>query len=236
MRPSPRHGDRGFTMATTMIVMSLTLSFVALAVGMAIAGLTHSQSARSVERAQAAADAGADIAGYRMNKTLLAPAAAGLVGLVPATLQTVGCAGVNLGFGSTSAIGATASNVASTAQGSVLSLVGIPSGSNFCRTGSSETLDDGSSFRYAISTKIDLTPVSGLIAGQGFTLNQLVVRQIAVIGQSGGQTRRVIVSYWLNLAGATSTRLFQKRRYVRCPSLPITASDPFANCPANPGY
>jgi Tfp pilus assembly protein PilX len=147
--PRPRRDDSGFTLAMTMVVMFLTLTFVGLAVSMALAGLTHSETARSVERAQAAADAGADIAGYRMNKTLLAPASASIIGLTSSVLQTAGCTGLDLTFGNSTSIAGANTNASISAAnptGGLLTLVGIPSGSNFCRTTTSETLVFGSSF------------------------------------------------------------------------------------------
>jgi len=231
--------ERGFTMATTMVVMAITLVLTGVAVKMALAGLEHSERSRSVARAQAAADAGLDVAGYRMNKTIIAPVTGGLFGMTDAVFRTIGCVGVDLGFGNTPRINAIVSAVApaqSIIDGAVQSIGAIPNGNNYCRTTSDETLDDGSTYRYAISTNIDLSPVTAAITGQGFSLDQLVVRQIAVIGSSGGVTRRVIGTYWLDINAVTSLRLFSKRRYVRCPPLPIDTTDPFADCPQNPGY
>ncbi len=237
--------DEGFTLAMTMVVMALTLALVGVAVGMALAGLSHSERARSVERAQAAADAGADIAGYRMNKTLLAPASSTLLGLVGAGAQLVGCTGVDLSFGSSPSVDrsvaagdayAGANAAASVSASSYLRL--IPASSNFCQTTQTETLDDGASFRYAISTGLRVGPgLTAVLNGSSVSLGSLVVRQVAAIGTAGGVTRRVIVTYWLDPAGVTAaTRLFMKRRYIRCPSLPIDTVDPFADCPQNPGY
>lgn len=244
--------DDGFTLAATMAIMGLTLAFVGVAVGMALAGLTHSESSRSVERAQAAADAGADIAGYRMNKTLLAPATSSILGLAGSALQTVGCAGLSLDFGSTTSISTDQSlpvGTASVTAANTFSLAPISVGNNFCLTTQSATLDDGETYRYAISTKILLGPaIRATLTSSGISvaeLDKLIVRQVAAIGEAGGQRRRVIVSYWLNTPGAllTSgtanlTKLFLKRRYVRCPSQSTAgfSADPFANCPANLGY
>lgn len=249
MSPSRlRRDDSGFTLAMTMVVMFLTLTFVGLAVSMALAGLTHSETARSVERAQAAADAGADIAGYRMNKTLLAPTDASLLGLSSSVLQTAGCTGVDLTFGNSTSIADANSNASVTAAnptGGLLTLAGIPAGNNFCRTQTSENVDDNSSYRYAISTSVLIGPaLSTTLTAQGLSvsdLSKLIIRQVASIGESGGQTRRVIVSYWLGLPSALSgsvklSQLFMKKRYIRCPALPIGTTDPFANCPNNPGY
>lgn len=257
-----RRSDDGFTLATTMVILALTLAFVGVAVTMALAGLANSQTSRSVERAQAAADAGADVAGYRMNKTLLAPASTSLLGLTGSVLQTVGCTGLGLGFGNSTNVTADTSNQAAPASATItaantFTLAGTTAGNNFCFTTQSETLDDGETFRYAISTKLmptqaltaaltaSLTSQGVSVSAAATQLGQLIVRQVASIGQAGGVTRRVIVSYWLNTPSALVgsglsglTKLFVKRRYVRCPSMSVSAftSDPFANCPANPGY
>ncbi|WP_205695555.1 hypothetical protein [Conexibacter sp. SYSU D00693] len=227
-------------MSSTIWVMAIVLLLSGFAVASALGGLTSAGRAKEVDRAQAAADAGADIAGYRMSKTLLAPGADGLLGYVGGTLRTVGCVGANLDYGSTSSIPAQPSGAGAPAAGALAALptVGkavaglIPDGKSFCRTTTDEQLGDGASFRYAISTAVQLpASVTSLLTTP---VGSLVVRQVAAIGRAGGAQRRVIVSYWLSLDEPTAP--FVRRRYVRCPAQPSNPSDPFSGCPANPGY
>lgn len=228
-----RGDERGFTMPTTMMVLAMVVVFVGVAVAVAINGLDHSQRARNVERAQHAADAGAEIAGYRMSKSLLNSAGAGLLGTTTSLLRTVGCIGVNLGFGQSSALPTAANGVSGSLNaGSGLNLRLIPAGSNFCLSGADGSLGDSTTFRYAVSTQINVNAaaLTGLFSG---TPSQLIVRKVVAIGTSGSSTRRVMVTYWLDLTDVGQP--FKRRRYVRCPAQGWSTSDPFAGCPADPG-
>lgn len=238
-RPSSLSADAGFTMVATMIVLSIVLLLAGTAITVAVSGLQRATPARDSEKAQAAADAGADIAGYRMSKTLIAPESDGLLGLAAGTLRTLGCVGVQMSDGSTTSISAqpattvtVSSPLATLSTTAGVQIAPVSAGNNFCQMTTEQPLSDGESYRYAISTTITLP--STVAAATSIPTGQLIVRQVAAIGHVGHTYRRVIVSYWLNLS--TPTHPFVRRHYTRCPPLPAGATDPFASCPANPGY
>lgn len=225
--------ERGFTMLTTMMVLATVVVFVGVAVAVALNGLDHSQRARNLERAQHAADAGAEIAGYRMSKTLLNSSSAGLLGTTTSALRTAGCIGVNLSFGNSSGLPTAANGVnGSVNAGTGVNLRLIPSGSNFCLTSEDGSLGDGTTFRYAVSTQIVVSPaaLAGVFGGDS---TQLIVRKVVSIGKSGSSRKRVLVTYWTDLTDTGQP--FKRRRYVRCPAAGWSASDPFAGCPTDPG-
>ncbi|UTI64361.1 hypothetical protein NBH00_11420 [Paraconexibacter antarcticus] len=239
-RPTSSSTDAGFTMVATMIVLSIVLLLAGTAIAVAVSGLQRATPARDSEKAQAAADAGADIAGYRMSKTLIAPESDGLLGLATGTLRTLGCVGVQMNDASTTSIPAQPATTAtvstplatlSTTTAGV-QVAPISAGNNFCQMTTEQPLSDGESYRYAISTTITLP--STVAASTSIPAGQLIVRQVSAIGHAGHTYRRVIVSYWLNLS--TPTHPFVRRHYTRCPPLPAGATDPFASCPTNPGY
>lgn len=220
-------------MYTTLLILVLVVVFVGVAVAVAVNGLDHSQRARNLERAQHAADAGAEIAGYRMSKTLLSSAGAGLLGTTASVLRTAGCIGVNLGFGDSPSLpGASTTGGTGVDAGSALNLRLIPAGSNFCLTGEDGSLGDGTTFRYAISTQINVNAaaLTGIFGGDS---SQLIVRKVVSIGRAGTSSKRVLVTYWLDLGDLGQP--FKRRRYARCPATGWAASDPFAGCPTDPG-
>lgn len=226
--------ERGLTMPTTMMVLALVVVFVGVTVAVAINGLEHSQRARNLERAQHAADAGAEIAGYRMSKTLLNSAGAGLLGVTTSALRTVGCIGVNLSFGNSPSLPTAGTGVnGSLNAGSAVNLRLIPATSNFCLSAADGSLGDGTTFRYAVSTQINVNAaaLTGLFSGD---TSQLIVRKVVSIGTAGHSTKRVMVTYWTDLSDVGQP--FKRRRYVRCPAGGWSAADPFAGCPTDPGF
>ncbi len=232
--------EEGFTMVATILVLTLVLLISGIAITVAVGGLNRAVPARDAEKAQAAADAGADIAGYRMSKTLLAPSVDGLLGLAAGTLRTIGCVSTQQDDGTTTSITAEPSKGANVTAplatlnngGSPVKVGVISDGQNLCESTNERPLTDGSHYRYAISTAI--TVPASVLSATGIPTGQLIVRQVAGVGRAGDVTRRVIVSYWLDLSA--KARVFVRRRYVRCPPPPPTGGDLFANCPSNPGY
>lgn len=231
--------EDGFTLPTTVWVLAVVVILSGIAITAAVAGLRDASVHRDAERAQGAADAGADVAGYRMSKTLVAPATDGLLGFAEGTLRTVGCVGADLSFGTTGSVDAApatevgvTSPLATLSSGAPVRVGVVAPGANFCQSTREETLADGSRFRYAITTAVRVPDT--VAATLTTPVGRLVVRQVAALGRSGGERRRVIVSYWLDLS--QPDRPFVQRRYVRCPPAPSDPSDPFSGCPANPGW
>jgi hypothetical protein len=186
--------------AVTLVVFL----FAGAALASGLDGLNSSEKARDVARAQAAADAGADIAGWRMNRTLVAPGTGALLGYPTATLRTLTCVSVGVGGGSFS-----------------LSLVSA--GTAFCPQTTDESLGDGSSFHYTVSTGVNVTG-----------LNLVIARRVIAVGTYKSTTRRVLVTYRLDIDPSHPTTLFKRWRYVQCTSKQ-TGSAVDSGCP-DPGY
>lgn len=130
--------EEGFTMvaaiATLVIVVALGGALLSLVVRRAHTGIRDLDVARAAE----AADAGADVAGWRMNRTLVSAGTAGLLGLATDAARTLGCTTVSAGGFSV-----------------------VTQSSGWCPTTTSEDLGDGTSFNYSMS--LDLNVVgSGL--------------------------------------------------------------------------
>ena len=132
--------EDGFTAVTAIIVLLIVTGFASSALAFGLRSMSTSQRDRSSARALAAADAGADRAGYLLNRTLVSSGTAGLLGLAVDTLRTVSCVKVT----------AAGYQVISTA----------PQG-GFCADGISEDLGNGSSYEYRMTTNVNLGTTLG---------------------------------------------------------------------------
>jgi type II secretory pathway pseudopilin PulG len=185
--------DRG-----SALVAALAALLVAGLIGGAL--LSHvlrrvdtSKAERSATRALAAADAGADIAAFRMNRTLLSAGTAGLLGLATDAVRQLGCTEV-------------------TAAG--IEIVQAGASETWCPPTATEDLGDGTGFRYSVS--LDVNAVGGGAA-------DVLQRRVVVTGSSGGLERRLLVVLRLNLDAGAPTHLFTRWRYAVCTSRPTTA-------------
>jgi type II secretory pathway pseudopilin PulG len=193
----------GFTMIPAIVTMSLILAVGGAALAMAWRSIATSQKDRSAERAMAAADSGADVAGYRMNKTIVGAGSAGLLGFTTDALHTLACTQVS--------------------AGSWTVVTGPSNNGGFCTTSPEESLGDGSSFHYTMSLGVHL----------GAGASDILVRRVVSTGTSGTVTRRILVTYKLDLTTGSAIRLFKRWRYAVCSTTPPT-SDPSSGCP-DPG-
>jgi len=196
--------EDGFTMFMVIAVTLIVFLFAGAALATGLDGLNTTEKSRDVARAQAAADAGADIAGWRMNRTIVAPGAAGLMGYTSAVLRTLTCVSVGVG-------------------GRSFSISLVSAGTTFCPQTSDESLGDGASFHYTVSTGINVTG-----------LNLVIARRVIAVGTYKNATRRVLVTYRLDIDPTHPTTLFKRWRYVQCSSKQ-TGSAVDSGCP-DPGY
>jgi type II secretory pathway pseudopilin PulG len=196
-----RREESGWTLIASIVTLAIVLTVGGATLSLAWRSLSSSTRERDAARAIAAADAGADIAAYRMNRAITFQGTAGLLGFPVDTLRTVGCLGVDVG----------GTTVISTAGG------------GGCSASPEEKTGDGSTFHYQL--------LNGVHLGSG--LGELLLRRIVVTGTSNATSRRVIVTYKLQVNSSDPLALFKRYRYAVCSTRPPT-SDPASGCP-DPG-
>ena len=89
--------EDGFALAIAISILFLTSLLVLAAVALATHNTDRANRDRDAVRAGQAADAGVDAALYRLNKTLTASQAEGVLGLPVAAVAETACVAVNLG-------------------------------------------------------------------------------------------------------------------------------------------
>jgi hypothetical protein len=214
-----------------VIVMMLMLLLGMAATQAAIGGLSQATRDRQVKRALAAADTGVDVAQWRMNHTVLAFDTDGLLNLSnpSGTIQNVlqqGCVSLN------------ALNIDLLNTGAytgdfnpVIPDLNLPWCAAQASTGSSESLGDGASYTYRVSSAIRVLS-SGALVGMR--------RKVVATGTAGGVTRRVLVGLDLRLVSSSNwipESLFERTGWVECPPNPPAGnSAPDAGCPELPPF
>lgn len=205
-------GEEGFALPLALAIIVLTGLLVLAAVAMATHNTDRANRDREVVRARQAADAGVDSALYRLNKTLVASQAGGLLGVpVTAAAQTL-CVQISAG-----------QIIKSTVSGS------------WCSTVSGTEQLDGplsgdvgwapASYQYRVSSGINL----GVDPGNSSA--NLIERRIVSTGTANGVTERVeaIVRASVGSSGNLFT-VFQQVGYTTCTPQPTDASDPASGC------
>jgi type II secretory pathway pseudopilin PulG len=195
-----RRDESGWTLIASIVTLAIVLTVGGATLSLAWRSIGSSTKERDAARALAAADAGADVAAYRMNRALTFQGTAGLLGFPVDTLRTVGCLGVDVG----------GTTVISTAGGG-------------CSVSPDEKTGDGSTFHYQL--------INGVHLGAG--LGEVVMRRIVVTGTSNATSRRILVTYKLQVNTSNPLALFKRYRYAVCSTRPPT-SDPASGCP-DPG-
>ena len=209
--------EEGYVIVAALWVLLIVGLLGGAALAFSLRSIHTSQIDRDRDLALAAADRGADLAGWRMNKLLVSAGGASIMGFTDGLLASLGCIQVN-------ADGTlTPSEIAQTSvlvQGTVNPAL--------CPATSSEDAGDGASYSYVTQTDVNLTAnVNGQLQA-GATIE----RRILVTGRAFGQTRRILVTYKLNPA---LSPLFERYRYVECSTTPPAGSQAFdAGCP-DPG-
>lgn len=188
----------GFTIVAAVGVLMVVVVLGAAVLGLALRRQDTSVRDRWVVRAAAAADAGADVAGWRMNRTLVSAGTAGLLGLATDTVRQLGCTSV-----------------------SAAGLDVIEGSGTWCPETAEEQLGDGSSFTYR--TSLDVNAV-------GSGLADTVVRKVLVTGRAGGQRRRLLVTFRLDVDPSKPVTLFRRWHDVACTSTQAGAA-PDSGCP-----
>jgi type II secretory pathway pseudopilin PulG len=199
-------GEDGFVMVAAIVVLAVVTTLAGAALALSLRSVTTSQVDRNRALALGAADEGADVAGWRMNKLLVSSGGASLLGFANGLLANLGCVQVN---------GNLALSVTE------LNLTG---GSSACPVTATEDAGNGASFSYVMQTDLNLN--------NQLNLGSLIERRALITGTAYGQQRRILVTYRLN-PGISS--LFERYRYVECTPLPPAGSTAFdAGCP-DPG-
>ena len=215
-------GDGGYVMAVVIIVLLITALMGAAALQVAIRSIGTSTADRNRDLALGAADEGADLAQWRMNR-LLVPDPTSLLGISP----NLGCINVN----SSGQISVSVATV-STSNGITL---GVCTGTSW------ENAGNNAWFSYTTQTDINLNNQEGLGTS-------IIERRVEVVGcapassasacssGTGVQFRRLLLTFRLNTS--LNPEVFERYRYVECePSSTAQFSSTGAATGCNdPGY
>jgi hypothetical protein len=207
-------GDQGgFALPLTLSVIAIVAALSAIAIAFATHSVERSSRDRLAARAQAAADAGADAAAFRMSRALLASKIDGLLGpsALSALQSEIGCLGLSAGGGEIPQI---------TLISNVSACTSTPE-----EPVDSEVLGDGvgatATFRYWIKNRANV-----IVNGRA-----LLERQIVSLGKADDVTRRISAIYRFDLQ-APAQALIQRVSYAECTAAaPAGGQDPATGCP-----
>ena len=242
--PRPRSGsgrltdEDGYVLPIVISVLLILTLFGLAAVALSITSVTVSQTDRNRQLALAAADEGADVAGWRLNHVLNNPATASLLGFTDNLLSSLGCVNVNA-----PGVTASVSELGSANLGPITIYVQGSQGASTpttiqgasCPSTGAEPVGNDAYFSYQMETNVNLPLSAGNPLSSGTPqlqsiLGQTVERRAVVTGSANGQTRRILVTYRLN----PSTLIFYRYRYVECTT--TTTSSTFGAGCNDPGY
>lgn len=210
--------------AVLLIVIMLT----GAAVAYSVRSIDRSNFDRYAARAQAAADAGLDVARYRMNKAVLGGQVVGLAGLVSGTIRQLECTQIGVGVGG-------------------LTRIGLQPGAGWCAAGGWELVDGesgviaeeeaacrsqtGSAFRYFLRLDVG---ADVLVDGDGVITNDPVAWEVISAGCANGRTAVVRGRLPIDLQGVLSAghllELFKLEDYHQCGGLAFDPAFPEATC------
>lgn len=223
--------ESGIAVPMAMIVILVLLGLGLAATQASIAGLSQATRDRQAKRALAAADAGADAALWRLNHTVLAFDAQGLLNLSnPAgTIQNVlqqGCVTVNAANIDLLNTGAYTGDF-----NAILPDLNLPWCSASSQGGSSEDMGDGAEYTYKVSSAVRALSAGALVGMR---------RKVVVTGKVSNVTRRILVGLDLRLVSGSNwipQSLFQRTGWVECSAKPPAGSSaPDAGCPELPPF
>ncbi len=204
-------GEDGYVVAVTVLVLGIILAMAGAAVALAVRSVDTSNRDKRAARSLAAADAGLDVAHYRLNRTLLATKKLALS--PPSTTTNLDdvlairdCLLVTIG-------GITPG----TKFGTILA-----SGETVCAATEKEPLGDGTSFSYRVANRFAVGAVP-----------ETLTRQVLVTGHGPrGTQRRVLGTFRTRVNPLNKpTTLFRLWRYVECSAQPPDPANPFSGCP-----
>ncbi len=217
MRRLRTDSEAGYVIVAALWVLLIIGLLGSAALAFSLRSIHTSQADRNRDLALGAADRGADLAGWRMNKLLVSAGGAGIMGFTDGLLASLGCIQVN----ADGTVG-----VSEVAQSSVLVHNTVQPA--LCPATASEDAGNNASYSYVAETDVNLT----VNANGQLQVGAMIERRILVTGQANGQTRRILVTYRLNPA---LSPLFERYRYVECSTSPPAGSTAFdAGC-ADPG-
>lgn len=209
--------DEGLALPVAIAILAIIALLSASALALATRSMDRANRDRRVTRALAAAEAGTDVASWRMNKTLATSPVTGVLGLATELVLSLGCTGVDaLGVVQVDAL------ANSSLPGSVPPENRVTPVSGWCPPTSWEDLDDTSGrevrFRYAVSP--------GVIVNGEDGVTRLVERRIVGWGQSrggpsgevGGRGRRVMLVVRADPSPSGPLSVFRRHRFVECPA------------------
>jgi hypothetical protein len=204
--------DDGWALPLVLSVIVLIFAFSAVAVVLSTHATDRSNRDRSSARSLQAAEAGADVAQYRLNKALATAPVTGILGVAPDVVRQFGCINVDVN--------------------GALQVTRLD-GDGWCSPVASEQADIGlpddgtgapATYRYWVSTAAQVG------SGSGAKLR----RRIVAVGENADTVRRVMVTVEadLNLSTSNPFDLFDRISFVECSSEVPGNDDPAAGCAA----
>ncbi|MDQ3675883.1 MAG: hypothetical protein M3401_03615 [Actinomycetota bacterium] len=197
MSPRRDGGQDGFVLPGSIALMVIMLVLVGGAIGLSLHSLDTSNRDRRLVRSLQAADAGVDVAIFRLNHMLVAGSSSAVLGAIPNAVQSLGCTSVNV------------------AGVYAISQVTPGAPQVYCpvESGSADSVE-GAAYSYQVSTAINVTG----------SLGSLLVRSIVATGTAGSVQRRVLVKVRAVIGGADSLVLYQRIRHTECTARPTTSA------------
>ncbi len=210
-------------------VMLIVILLTGVAVAYSVRSVDRSNFDRNAARALGAADAGLDVARYRMNKALLGSQVVGALGLVNGTVNALRCTRLGVNAAGLVAVGVNNTGAPWCAAGGWELLDGdgrtLLAEEEACNTGSS------AAFRYFIRFDIGADVQVG---GDGLVNNDPLAWDVISAGCANGRMAVVRGEFPVDLTGALSSggllQLFKLRNYSQCRGLEFDPANPAAGC------
>lgn len=193
--------ETGFVLPGAIALLAIFAGLTATAFTFSLQSLDNTNRDRRVVRALQAADAGADIAIFRLNHMLVAAGTGATLGLAVDAVGSLGCTSVDLaGFNT----------------------IVPPTAATYCATRSASATDvQDATYSYRVASAVNV--LSGT--------ENLLMRKILVTGTAGNVTRRVLVKVRLVVDGPGSLVLYQRVRHTECTSEAPDPASPDSGCP-----
>lgn len=185
--------EDGFMLAGAISLLAIFIALTATALTLSQRSLEQTNRDRRVVRALQAADAGAEIAVFRLNHMLVASGTSATLGLAVDAAGSLGCTSVDVnGYYK----------------------IEPPTVSEYCGAQSGVSDDvRGATYSYRVANAVKVT--SGT--------DQLLLRKIVSTGTANGVKRRVLVKIRMVVNGAGSLVLYKRIRHTECTSEATTA-------------
>lgn len=227
--PHRPESERGAALPIAVSVLLIVLMLTGAAVAYSVRSVDRSNYDRYSARALAAADAGLDVAGYRINKIVLAGRAGGVIGLVNnLATQLDNCTEVDIALAQLVRVGAN-QDAGWCSEGGWRLLdgegVAIDPASPTCQP------QVGAAFRYFTRLRI-----GGEVAGDGGrALNDdLLGWEVISVGCSNGRTAVVKGELPMSLKEVADPnnllRVYGLKEYEQCGGLAFDPAQPAATC------